>query len=241
MSRAIYTCDNCGQADDHPKLHYGSETYHHDCLPHRVLEDLSSYSTYERDADGAPLLVAREPIPRSELPRQIGEALAIREVALQGTRGDKLRKLITSGKPLRIAGGASGLDVNRQNALLTQLSGGATDPIVAPLKLLFLSAVRATATGSDTEWATSGGYVAGTGFSGLTFAAPVSGAPSTQASNVTATITNAPAGTWAGNKIVDSSGSPKTTFWGTLTGGNKTINAGDTTTVPSGNLQAALG
>lgn len=38
-------CDNCGQVDDHPKLHYGApsgiETYHHDCIPARVRKDLN--------------------------------------------------------------------------------------------------------------------------------------------------------------------------------------------------------
>jgi hypothetical protein len=136
---------------------------------------------------------------------------------------------------------ASGLDSARSAALLTQLNGGAVDTITGPLKCLFLSAVRATATGTDTEWATASGYVAGTGFSGVTFAASAAGAPSTASSNVAVTISNCPAQTWAGNKIVDSSGTPKTTFWGTITGGNKTVNAGDTCTIPSGSLQESLG
>lgn len=38
--RATTRCDDCGQADDHPKLHYGIETYHHDCLPPRVRHDV---------------------------------------------------------------------------------------------------------------------------------------------------------------------------------------------------------
>lgn len=136
---------------------------------------------------------------------------------------------------------ASGLDDVTSQALLALLNQGTAFTITTPIKCLFLSAVRATATGADTEWTTSGGYTAGTGFSGVTFAAGTAGAPSTQNSNVAVTITNAPAQTWAGNRLVDSTGTPKETFWGTITGGNKTINAGDTCTVPSGSLQTSLG
>lgn len=135
---------------------------------------------------------------------------------------------------------ASGLDSTTAAAILTEINGGTAFTITGPLKVLFLSAVRASATGTDTEWSTGGGYTAGTGFSGVTFGAATAGAPSTQNSNVAVTITNAPAGTWAGNKIVDSSGTPKTTFWGTLSA-NKTINSGDTVTIPSGSLQTSLG
>lgn len=31
--RASTRCDQCGQNDDHPKVHVGSGTWHHDCLP----------------------------------------------------------------------------------------------------------------------------------------------------------------------------------------------------------------
>lgn len=134
---------------------------------------------------------------------------------------------------------ASGLDSTTAAALLAAVNGGTAITFPTPIKCLFLSAVRATATGTDTEWGTSGGYTAGTGFSGVTFAAAAAGAPATQNSNVAVTITNAPAQTWAGNKLVDNVG--KTTFWGTITGGNKTVNAGDTVTIPSGSLQTSLG
>jgi hypothetical protein len=40
MAYTPTACDQCGQTDDHPKLHYGIETYHHDCIPFRVREDL---------------------------------------------------------------------------------------------------------------------------------------------------------------------------------------------------------
>lgn len=44
--RVSTECDGCGQHDDHPKVHYGQETYHHDCLPHRVLRDLTTVGTF---------------------------------------------------------------------------------------------------------------------------------------------------------------------------------------------------
>lgn len=38
-------CDHCGQFDDHPKLHYGEATYHHDtaCLPLKVRQDIGDH------------------------------------------------------------------------------------------------------------------------------------------------------------------------------------------------------
>lgn len=32
MDRVPTTCDQCGQTDDHPKVHFGATTKHHDCL-----------------------------------------------------------------------------------------------------------------------------------------------------------------------------------------------------------------
>lgn len=31
--RVATQCDQCGQVDDHPKVHLGAQTYHYDCLP----------------------------------------------------------------------------------------------------------------------------------------------------------------------------------------------------------------
>jgi hypothetical protein len=38
--RAETRCDECKQTDDHPKVHYGVETYHHDCLPSRARREV---------------------------------------------------------------------------------------------------------------------------------------------------------------------------------------------------------
>lgn len=240
LAGAYLKCDGCGQVDDDPKWHYGAETYHHECAPARVVEDATSYSQYTRDEENQLVLLSRTPIPENELHPEIVRALHIRQANRDGLRGAKLRDGILKGRKL-VKGGASGLDSTTSSLVLAALNGGTAFTITGPLKCLFLSAVRATATGTDTEWASSGGYVAGTGFSGVTFAAVAAGAPSTQNSNVAVTITNCPAQTWAGNRVQDSSGTPKVTFWGTITGGNKTVNAGDTCTIPSGSLQTSLG
>jgi len=42
LMRYQTTCDHCGQHDDHPKLHYGEKTYHHDCTPAPVKEEILS-------------------------------------------------------------------------------------------------------------------------------------------------------------------------------------------------------
>lgn len=99
-------CDNCGQVDDHPKLHYGPETYHHDCLPHRVLRDLTTEGYWQpilatTDA-GDRVVVGNEwvegaDIPENDLPDGIKTALKIRELAESGTRGPKLLARIQKG------------------------------------------------------------------------------------------------------------------------------------------------
>lgn len=61
MPHVPTACDQCGQTDDHPKLHYGAETFHHDCTPARI---------------------------RAEVPPRVVEII---EAAEGGTRGDKLR------------------------------------------------------------------------------------------------------------------------------------------------------
>lgn len=114
-------------------------------------------------------------------------------------------------------------------------------------KVGFLSAVRTANNGTDTEWSTSGGYTAlGTsatgGVSPLTFAAATTDATGAhQASNVAISVSNAPAQTWAGNIVRDAAATNKETWYAPLTGGSKTINAGDTCTIASGSFTTNLG
>lgn len=129
---------------------------------------------------------------------------------------------------------------------LAALNGGTALAITGPLRVGFLSAIRTVNNGTDTEWATSGGYTAlGTGstggVSGLAFAAATTNtAGATQVSNVAVTVTNAPAQTWAGCIVRDSTATNRE-LWYAPVSPSKTVNSGDTVTVPSGSFTTNLG
>lgn len=124
-----------------------------------------------------------------------------------------------------------------------ELNGGASGTFVVgtttytlPLKCRFQSTLS-TATSQGTEFTASGGYTAGgVSLSGLFSTAAASAA---KASTGAVTVSNAPAGTWAGIEITDSNATPKRMNFGPTTSLAKTVNAGDTVTVPSGQLQGA--
>ena len=102
-----------------------------------------------------------------------------------------------------------------------------------PLRIKFLSTLSTAGT-AGTEWSTSGGYTAG-GVS-LANAFTSAAASATKANTVAITVTNAPAQVWADNEIQDSTATPKRiNFKGTPSLG-KTVNAGDTCTIPIGSL-----
>lgn len=125
-----------------------------------------------------------------------------------------------------------------------QYNGAASGTITiatytAPLKLLFLSTVSTAGT-QGTEWSTGGGYTHSAG--GTTGGVSLSGKFGTAASGASKsndaaiTLTNAPAGTWAGCEIVDSTvGTNKRMNFNPTTLG-KTVNAGDTCTIAIGAL-----
>jgi hypothetical protein len=109
----------------------------------------------------------------------------------------------------------------------------------------FLSAIRTTSDGTDTQW-TGGSYVSTAGATNgqpITFAgaatSPTLGA--TTSSNVVVTQTGSPQLQWAGNKVMDTSATPKELWYAPLTGGPKAINAGDTCTIQSGQFTVNLG
>lgn len=110
---------------------------------------------------------------------------------------------------------ANGIDATTGALVLAAMNGGTALTVTAPLRCLFHSAMRTVDNGTDTEITTGSGYVAKAGslFSGtaLAFAAASVGNPSTQNSNVAATVTNMPAATWAGNTITDSKATPRNT------------------------------
>lgn len=137
----------------------------------------------------------------------------------------------------------TGIDQTTANKVLDALlpSTGTTTvgtlTITAPIKCRFDSAMTTTDSGASTEWTTSGGYTAGGVSIGSAWAAASGG---TKATSGAITVTNAPAQTWAGNELWDSSGAPQRLFWGVISGGSKTVNAGDTCTIASGSLTVSL-
>lgn len=47
--RTAAQCDGCGSIDTDPKLHYGAQTYHHDCVPFWIMRDVTEKGYYDRD------------------------------------------------------------------------------------------------------------------------------------------------------------------------------------------------
>lgn len=125
-----------------------------------------------------------------------------------------------------------------------ELNGGASGTFVVgsttytlPLKSRFQQTLS-TPTVQGTEFPATGGYSAGgVSLAGL-FATPA--ATGSKSSTGAVTVSNAPAGTWAGIEITDSTaGTPKRMNFGPAASLAKTVNAGDTVTVPSGQLQGS--
>lgn len=95
-------CDACGAWDDHPKLHYVSETYHHDCIPFKVMRDLTTTGYWEPVygvSEGKIVVVDNhwvegEEVSEKDLHPEIKKVFSFRTAAMDGTRGDKLRALI---------------------------------------------------------------------------------------------------------------------------------------------------
>lgn len=102
-----------------------------------------------------------------------------------------------------------------------------------PYRVKFLSTVS-TAGAAGTEWATSAGYTAGGVSIAGQFTAAASGAA--KANTGAISVVNAPAGTWADNEIHDSTGTPKRMNFRGGASLAKTINLGDTCTIPIGSL-----
>src|SRR6478752_10391613 len=94
-----------------------------------------------------------------------------------------------------------------------------------PFKVKFLSTLS-TAGSAGTEWSTSGGYTqtAGGSVGGVTLSGNFGTAASaaSKSNTVAVTVSNAPAGTWIGNEIVDSTTTNKRMNWATIS--SKTVN-----------------
>jgi hypothetical protein len=140
----------------------------------------------------------------------------------------------------------TGIDITTANKVLDALTPAATSGtttvgsliITAPIKCRFCSAMTTTDSGASTEWTTgTSGYPTGGVSTSTGWASASAGQKSTSSA---ITVTNAPATTWAGNELWDSSATPVRTFWGAITGGSKTVNAGDTCTISAGSLTVSL-
>ena len=89
-------CDNCGQTDDHPKLHFGPETYHHDCIPARVMDQIEGTATFEVVSNPAMpgghelRMTSLRKLDDDELPDAVHTLRKIIAKAKSGTHGDKL-------------------------------------------------------------------------------------------------------------------------------------------------------
>ncbi|ONI79718.1 hypothetical protein ALI144C_23455 [Actinosynnema sp. ALI-1.44] len=139
--------------------------------------------------------------------------------------------------------GTNGIDAATAALIVAAMNGGTAVTFPTPHKVRFNTTQRTANDGADTQWATGGGYTGGTttaaGATGPTWAAATSGSTGgSQASSSAVTVTNAPAGTWDGCTVFDNV--PKATWYAKLATA-KTVNAGDTVTVPSGQLTTALG
>src|SRR5687767_9911674 len=104
MTRAQTQCDQCGQVDDHPKWHYSTATYHHDCAPYTVIRDITTTGYWEPvdllDPRQGLRWVEGEEVSKADMPKALAEALAIRRFAEEGLRGLELAERITSGKAI---------------------------------------------------------------------------------------------------------------------------------------------
>lgn len=228
MTEHVVTqCGQCGQWDDHPKVHFFSGgSRHHDCV---AWDDKRSILDQDASHSQHVLITAK-----------------IFKAAEDGMRGDELRAYIDS-LAMPDHGDAqmntTGFDSAIENAIVTALTpttGTATVgtlTITYPINCRFDTTMTTTDSGASTEWTTGGGYTAGGVSVGANWAAASGGS---RATNAAVTVTNAPAGTWAGNELWDSSGTPQRIAYGAITGGSKTVNAGDTCTIASGSLSISV-
>jgi len=127
------------------------------------------------------------------------------------------------------------VQVHANGLLDASLGTTALTATVTPLRTRLMTAIG-SGTAAGTELATSGSYVALTGLSPTTMAAASAGSAAT---SVAMTQTNMPAATITAVELWDSAGTPLRKWYGALTA-NKTTNAGDTFTIASGSLTAAL-
>lgn len=213
-------CDQCDQVDTHPKVHYGLQTWHHDCTP---------------------VAVQREIIAGAHSQHPLITADIFRTCVRDGVKGEELRQFITTremknygeAEMLKAATYANDvIDHTLQNGASGTFTVGSTT-YTLPLKCIFMSTVS-TASAQGTEWSTAAGYTAGgVALNGLF---TVAATAQSKANTGAITVTNAPAQTWADNEIKDSTGTPKRMIFKGTPSLAKTVNLGDTCTIAIGAL-----
>lgn len=233
IAEPFATCEQCGEYDPDPKVHYGFNaelhTWHHDCTPKSVIDDILGGFHSQHALVAARIF-------------NLCKGDEHKDVA--GLRGDDLRAAIQKIKMPK-HGDATAIWANPiANAILDALLNGAASgttvvgaiTLTWPGKLKFLSTVS-TASSAGTEWTTSGGYTAGgVSLSGVFSANAASGA---KASGAAVSVTNAPTQTWADNEAVDSTGTPNR-LWAKGTPSLAiAVASGSTCTIPSGSLTGA--
>lgn len=133
------------------------------------------------------------------------------------------------------------IDQTRANEVLTWMHGGAAPTALNATSRLRIYTAIGNATTEGTQVATGGGYTGGsTATSGvaITWAAASAGS---QATNAVAQITNYPrAESVAAVEVWDGAATPKRVEFGAITGGAKTMAAGDTLSFASGAITSAL-
>lgn len=134
---------------------------------------------------------------------------------------------------------AGGIDQTLANSLLDYLlpnTGTVAAPTVTgPIKVRLMTA-NGSDTAAGTELATSGGYTAG----GAAVTSWSSAAAGSKASSAAVSWTSMPSSTLTGVEEWSSDGTPKRVFWGPWSGGNITVAAGNTLTIPSTSLSNSL-
>lgn len=128
------------------------------------------------------------------------------------------------------------IDQNEAKRLLAASLGQATytAPTTGINVGLFTSTGSSTAAGTEV---TGGSYAR----QAYTPGAPSSATPSVIANTNVISFTGMPACTVTSAELYDQNGSPRRAYFGTLTGGNKTVGAGDTISFAAAALTISLG
>lgn len=130
------------------------------------------------------------------------------------------------------------LDQTQANSILTYMHGGGAPRTLTGSKLHLMTS-NGTATSNGTEVATGGGYTAGQG-GGVTLSWAAASAGS-QATNAVASVTNYPrAESVVGIELWSNDATRLRVEFGALSGGAKSMAAGDTLSFASGAITSAL-